>query len=63
MIVLEQAFTPQDALQAREAFISSASNGPVPVIALNGRPIGNGKPGSVTLALRDAYFGAHGLRP
>jgi D-alanine transaminase len=63
MTVLEQAFSPEDTLQAREAFISSASNGPVPVIALDNRFIGDGKPGPVTLALRDAYFGAHGLRP
>ena len=58
----ETAFTPDEALRAREAFISSASNGPVPVIAINGQPIGDGKPGLTTLALRDAYFGAYGLR-
>jgi D-alanine transaminase len=60
--VAEEAFTPEEALLAQEAFISSASNGPVPVIALNGKAIGAGAPGPVTLALRGAYFGAYGLR-
>jgi D-alanine transaminase len=60
--IIEQAFTREEAFGAREAFISSASNGPVPVIAVDGRVVAGGKPGPVTLALRDAYFGAHGLR-
>lgn len=56
--VLEQPFTLEEAKAAREAFISSASNGPVPVLSVDGVRIGDGAPGEITLRLRDAYFGA-----
>jgi D-alanine transaminase len=56
--VLEQPFTVAEAKAAREAFISSATNPGVPVIALDGAKIGDGRPGPVALALREAYFGA-----
>jgi branched-chain amino acid aminotransferase len=39
-----------------EAFISSASRGIVPVVEIDGVQIGDGAPGSFTLALRDAYL-------
>ncbi|MBI1250083.1 MAG: D-amino-acid transaminase [Alphaproteobacteria bacterium] len=54
----ETPFTPQEAAAAREAFLTSATNGPVPIVRLDGTPIGDGRPGPVTLRLRDAYFGA-----
>jgi D-alanine transaminase len=60
MQVVEEPFTVEEALKAREAFISSASNPGVPVIAIDGAAIGDGKPGPVAQALRDAYFGAQG---
>jgi len=56
--VLKHAFSVAEALGAREAFITSATNGPVPVIAIDGAPIGDGRPGPVTARLRAAYFGA-----
>jgi D-alanine transaminase len=28
----------------------------MPVVEINGRPVGNGHPGSVAQALRDAFF-------
>ncbi|MEQ1617530.1 MAG: D-amino-acid transaminase [Terricaulis sp.] len=55
--VEERSFTIEDALGAREAFISAASNPAMPVIALDGRPIGDGRPGPVSCTLRDAYLG------
>lgn len=56
--VLEQAFTPNDVRAAREAFLTAASNSAVPVVAIDGVRIGDGKPGPITRQLRDAYFGA-----
>ena len=44
-----------EALRAREAFISSATNIAMPVVAIDGQPIGDGKPGPVTLALRRRF--------
>lgn len=58
MSVSEAPFTVAEAKQAREAFITSASNVCVPVVAIDGEKIGDGRPGPVALALRDAYFGA-----
>lgn len=56
--VLEQAFTLAEALNAREAFLTSASNAAVPVLSIDGKPVGEGKPGPIAALLRDAYFGA-----
>jgi D-alanine transaminase len=56
--VLEEAFTVEEAKSAREAFVTSATNVAVSVIAIDGAPVGDGKPGPVAKRLRDAYFGA-----
>lgn len=58
---LEQAFTPADVRAAREAFLTAASNSAVPVVAIDGAQIGDGKPGPITRRLRDAYFGAQAI--
>lgn len=54
----ERAFSVAEAKAAREAFISAASNPAVPVIAIDGATIGDGRPGPVSRALRAAYLGA-----
>jgi D-alanine transaminase len=48
----ERAFSVEEAYAAREAFITSASQIVMPVVAIDGRPIGNGAPGLVATALR-----------
>jgi len=48
-------FTVAEAFAAREAFFSSATTIAMPVVSLDGRPIGEGKPGPVALALRRAF--------
>ena len=48
----ERAFTVGEAQEAREAFITSASQIVVPVVRIDGRPIGNGAPGLIAGALR-----------
>jgi D-alanine transaminase len=51
----ERSFTVEEAYAAREAFITSASQIVLPVVSINGRPIGNGAPGLVATALRRDY--------
>jgi D-alanine transaminase len=48
----ERAFTVEEAYAAREAFVSSASQLVMPVVRIDGRPVGNGAPGLVATALR-----------
>jgi D-alanine transaminase len=48
----ERPFTLEEAYGAREAFVTSASQLVMPVIRIDGRPVGNGAPGLVATALR-----------
>jgi len=50
-----RAFTLEEAYGAREAFITSATQIVLPVISIDGRPVGDGKPGPVAIALRREY--------
>jgi D-alanine transaminase len=51
----ERPFTLDEAHGAREAFITSASQIVLPVVRIDGRPVGNGAPGLVASALRRDY--------
>ncbi len=51
----ERPFTVEEAYAAREAFVTSASQLVMPVVSINGRPVGNGAPGLVASALRRDY--------
>ncbi len=51
----ERPFTLEEAYRAREAFLSSATTIAMPVVAIDGRPIGDGRPGPITLALRRTF--------
>jgi D-alanine transaminase len=62
MPVREEPFTIAEAKAAREAFISAASNPAVPVVAVDNVPVGDGKPGPITLSLRAFYMGAESAR-
>ena len=55
MKFVERAFSLEEALQAREAFISSATSFVTPVTQINDTVIGNGRAGTVSLGLRDWY--------
>lgn len=48
----ERPFTVEEAYEAREAFLTSASQLVMPVVRINDRPVGNGAPGLVSAALR-----------
>ncbi len=52
----ERAFTPDEARNAREAFITGAGALILPVVAIDGAPIGTGKPGPVAQRLRALYI-------
>ena len=53
--VVERAFTLDEALAAREAFMTSASTFVTAITQIDGKPVANGAPGSVAQALRAAY--------
>jgi D-alanine transaminase len=48
----ERPFTVEEAQAAREAFVTSASQIVMPVVSIDGRPVGNGAPGLIATALR-----------
>ena len=51
----ERPFSREEAYRAREAFFSSASTIAMPVVAIDGRTIGDGRPGPLTLTLRRRF--------
>jgi D-alanine transaminase len=53
--VEERAFALSEAYAAREAFVTAASQIVLPVVRIDGRAIGEGKPGPVATALRRAF--------
>ena len=54
--IREDAFTLAEAKAAREVFVTAATSLVLPVVAIDGHPIGTGTPGPVALALRDSYI-------
>jgi D-alanine transaminase len=52
----EKPFTVAEAKSAREAFITAASIGVIPVVKIDGVQIGDGTPGPVAKRLRAAYW-------
>ncbi|MCQ1058672.1 D-amino-acid transaminase [Photobacterium sp. DNB23_23_1] len=56
-IELEQrAFTIEEAYEAKEAFVSSATTFVWPVVAIDGKTIGDGQPGEIAKKLRSTYI-------
>lgn len=51
----ERPFTAEEAGGAAEAFVTAATQLVMPVVRIDGKPIGNGKPGPVALRLRDEF--------
>ncbi|AJY74333.1 D-amino-acid transaminase [Paenibacillus beijingensis] len=51
---VEQAFTRDQLLEMDEVFISGTISEVTPVIAVDGQPIGNGKPGAITAKFQEA---------
>lgn len=56
LVVEERSFSIQEAYAAREAFITSAGTFALPVVQIDGHLVADGKPGSLTLRLRQLYL-------
>jgi branched-chain amino acid aminotransferase len=55
----EERLTPYDLYNADEVFYCTTAGGIMPIVEVDRRQIGNGKPGTVTERLREAYWTAH----
>ena len=60
--LVERKFTVKEALEAKEAFFSSATGAAVPVVAIDGKKIGDGKPGPLTRRIFELYAAKAGLK-
>ena len=54
--IIERTFTPEEALDADEAFLTSASNFVMPITEIDGKRIGGGQPGPVARQLRKLFL-------
>ena len=54
-----EQFGPEVLRRADEIFITSTAGGVMPATTLDGVPVGTGKPGPMTLQLRQRYWDAH----
>lgn len=55
----ERAVTADELRRADEVFVTSTAGGIMPVTTVDGDPVGDGRPGPVTLRLREAYWKLH----
>jgi D-alanine transaminase len=53
---IERPFTVDEAKSASEAFLTSTTNGVVPVVKIDGVPVGNGGSGQLARSLCDHYW-------
>jgi D-alanine transaminase len=56
VVLEERAFTIEEALAAREAMLTSASTFVLPIVRIDGQPVGDGRPGPIALRLRELYL-------
>lgn len=54
--IVERPFSVDEALFAREAFMTSATSQVMPVVSIDGHPVANGHPGQIAGALRAAFL-------
>ena len=62
MLVSEAQITPAGLMAAPEVFLTGTTAGVWPVVAIDGRPVGDGEPGPVSLALRERFLAVSGGR-
>ncbi|MDR1827491.1 MAG: D-amino-acid transaminase [Methylobacteriaceae bacterium] len=56
LAVEERLFTVEEAQKAVEAFMASATSIALSVVSIDGKPVGDGKPGPLAARLRELYF-------
>ncbi len=56
LVLEERPFTVAEAAAAQEAFVTSASQLVLPVVRIDGKPVGTGTPGPVVAALRREFY-------
>lgn len=61
--VEQRPFTIPEAQAAREAFVTSASATVMPVVKIDGRAVADGKPGPLTLRLREKFYDLAEITP
>ena len=61
--LVERAFSVEEAKRAREAFVTSATANVMPVVTIDGQPIGEGRPGPVARRLRSLFHTAAETSP
>jgi branched-chain amino acid aminotransferase len=55
IVVTERRIHPDELRAADEAFLTSATRGVLPIATIDGRPVGAGSPGPVTMSLMSLY--------
>jgi branched-chain amino acid aminotransferase len=55
----EGRLTAEDLLRSDEVLATSTAGGIMPVTVIDGKPVGAGTPGPLTLRLRDRYWASH----
>ncbi len=60
---IEREFSIDEALEAQEAFITSATALVMPVVQVNDQIIGEGRPGPITRKLREAFHSVAEMNP
>lgn len=56
LTIAEQPFTVEEAKAAREAFVTGAGTLVLPIVSIDGTPVGDGKPGPLANRLRRLYI-------
>ncbi|MBY5837780.1 D-amino-acid transaminase [Rhizobium leguminosarum] len=56
LTIAERNFSVSEMLAAREVFLTAATSICFPVVSVDGQPIANGHPGSVSQKVREAFF-------
>lgn len=61
--VEQRAFTIAEAQAAKEAFVTSASATVMPVVSIDGSPVADGRPGALTVRLREKFHDLAEITP
>lgn len=61
--LVEKPFTVEEARNAREAFVTSATKLVMPVVRIDGAPVGEGRPGPIASRLRELYYSQAEIAP